>query len=430
MAKYNFDKELNRMGTSCIKWDMTQKIWGKKNLLPMWIADMDFATPKFFTDALVKRVDGGVLGYGCRPQKWYDAIKAWFKHRYNWEITDDQIGFVPGIVVGIAHALRCFTKPGDKVLIFPPVYFPFANQIAYAGCKEVDCPLVLKEGKNGEDFEIDFSLLEKRIKGCKAMILCNPHNPGGRVWTKAELQKIARICLDNKVFVISDEIHCDLSFKGHIPFATVNAKQAQNTITFHAPSKTFNCAGVGASEWVAVNREMHDKFAAYLRGGEFDGGHYDSFMPSSIFYSPKGEEWLSQALDYIKANIDYVEQFLKDNFTVDTIEFSGKKLRMSSEDKEGNAEEYAEAKISRSQLIRMIRPQASFLIFLDFRRLGLSQKELVDFVVDKAHLALNDGAMFGVGGEGFMRLNVGCPRKTMERAMTQLKAAFDKKYKL
>lgn len=430
MAKYNFDKELNRMGTSCIKWDMTQKIWGKKNLLPMWIADMDFATPKFFTDALVKRVDGGVLGYGCRPQKWYDAIKAWFKHRYNWEITDDQIGFVPGIVVGIAHALRCFTKPGDKVLIFPPVYFPFANQIAYAGCKEVDCPLVLKEGKNGEDFEIDFSLLEKRIKGCKAMILCNPHNPGGRVWTKAELQKIARICLDNKVFVISDEIHCDLSFKGHIPFATVNAKQAQNTITFHAPSKTFNCAGVGASEWVAVNREMHDKFAAYLRGGEFDGGHYDSFMPSSIFYSPKGEEWLSQALDYIKANIDYVEQFLKDNFTVDTIEFSGKKLRMSSEDKEGNAEEYAEAKISRSQLIRMIRPQASFLIFLDFRRLGLSQKELVDFVVDKAHLALNDGAMFGAGGEGFMRLNVGCPRKTMERAMTQLKAAFDKKYKL
>lgn len=418
------------MGTSCIKWDMTQKIWGKKNLLPMWIADMDFATPKFFTDALVKRVDGGVLGYGCRPQKWYDAIKAWFKHRYNWEITDDQIGFVPGIVVGIAHALRCFTKPGDKVLIFPPVYFPFANQIAYAGCKEVDCPLVLKEGKNGEDFEIDFSLLEKRIKGCKAMILCNPHNPGGRVWTKAELQKIARICLDNKVFVISDEIHCDLSFKGHIPFATVNAKQAQNTITFHAPSKTFNCAGVGASEWVAVNREMHDKFAAYLRGGEFDGGHYDSFMPSSIFYSPKGEEWLSQALDYIKGNIDYVEQFLKDNFTVDTIEFSGKKLRMSSEDKEGNAEEYAEAKISRSQLIRMIRPQASFLIFLDFRRLGLSQKELVDFVVDKAHLALNDGAMFGVGGEGFMRLNVGCPRKTMERAMTQLKAAFDKKYKL
>lgn len=430
MAKYNFDKELNRMGTNCIKWDMTQKIWGKKNLLPMWIADMDFATPKFFTDALVKRVDGGVLGYGCRPQKWYDAIKAWFKHRYNWEITDDQIGFVPGIVVGIAHALRCFTKPGDKVLIFPPVYFPFANQIAYAGCKEVDCPLVLKEGKNGEDFEIDFSLLEKRIKGCKAMILCNPHNPGGRVWTKAELQKIARICLDNKVFVISDEIHCDLSFKGHIPFATVNAKQAQNTITFHAPSKTFNCAGVGASEWVAVNREMHDKFAAYLRGGEFDGGHYDSFMPSSIFYSPKGEEWLSQALDYIKANIDYVEQFLKDNFTVDTIEFSGKKLRMSSEDKEGNAEEYAEAKISRSQLIRMIRPQASFLIFLDFRRLGLSQKELVDFVVDKAHLALNDGAMFGVGGEGFMRLNVGCPRKTIERAMTQLKAAFDKKYKL
>lgn len=430
MAKYNFDKELNRIGTSCIKWDMTPKIWGKKNLLPMWIADMDFATPKFFTDALVKRVDGGVLGYGCRPQKWYDAIRGWFKNRYGWEITDDQIGFVPGIVVGIAHALRCFTKPGDKVLIFPPVYFPFANQIAYAGCKEVDCPLVLKEGKNGEDFEIDFNLLEKKIKGCKAMILCNPHNPGGRVWTRAELQKIAKICLENKVFVISDEIHCDLSFLPHIPFATVNAKQALNTITFHAPSKTFNCAGVGASEWVAENKEIHDKFAAYLKGGEFDGGHYDSFMPSSIFYSKKGEEWLAQAMDYIKGNIDYVEKFLKDNFTVDTLEFSGKKVRMSSQDSKGKAEEYAEAKVGRLQLVRMIRPQASFLIFLDFRRLGLTQQELVDFVVDKAHLALNDGAMFGQGGEGFMRLNVGCPRKTMERAMTQLKAAFDKKYKL
>ena len=423
MTQYKFDKELNRKGTSCIKWDMTESIWGKKNLLPMWIADMDFATPKFFTDALIKRVDGGVLGYGCRPQKWYDAIIAWFKDRYGWEINKDQLGFVPGIVVGIAHALRCFTKPGDKVLIFPPVYYPFANQIAYARCKRVDCPLLLKEGKNGEDFEIDWDLFQKKIKGCKAMILCNPHNPGGRVWTRAELQKIARICLENKVFVISDEIHCDLSFKGHIPFATVNAKQAKNTITFHAPSKTFNCAGVGASEWVATDKDLHDKFAAYLRGGEFDAGHYDSFMPSSIFYSGKGKEWLSQAMEYIKGNIDYVEKFLRDNFTAQTIELSGKVIRTENE-------EFAEAKIGSKQLIKMIRPQASFLVFVDFRNLGLPQEELVDFVVDKAHLALNDGAMFGAGGEGFMRLNVGCPRKTLERAMTQLKAAFCKKYKL
>lgn len=431
MARYNFDKEINRLGTNCIKWDMTATIWGKKNLLPMWIADMDFPTPKFFTDALIKRVDGGVLGYGCRPQSWYDAIKGWFKDHYGWTVTDGQIGFVPGIVVGIAHALRCFTKPGDKVLIFPPVYFPFANQIKNAGCKEVDCPLTIVEKKDGsEDYEIDFKLLEKKIKGCKAMILCNPHNPGGRVWAKAELQKIAKLCLDNKVFVISDEIHCDLSFHKHIPFATVNAKQAQNTITFHAPSKTFNCAGVGASEWVATNQEMHDKFAAYLKGGEFDGGHYDSFMPSTIFYTKKGSEWLSQAMDYIKGNIDYVEQFLKDNFTVETLQFSGKKVRVTSEGNKGGVEEIAEAKIGKKQLVRMIRPQASFLIFLDFRNLGLSSSELQEFVVDKAHLALNDGAMFGEGGEGFMRLNVGCPRKTLERAMGQLKAAFLKKYKL
>ncbi len=410
MAKYNFDKEVCRKGTNCIKWDMTSQIWGKKNLLPMWIADMDFPTPKFFTDALVKRVDGGVLGYGCRPKAWYDAIIAWFKERYNWTIDASQIGFVPGIVVGIAHALRCFTKPGDKVLIFPPVYYPFANQIAYAGCKEVDCPLVLKENHGSEDYQIDFKDLEKKIKGCKAMILCNPHNPGGRVWSLAELKKIAKLCVENNVFVISDEIHCDLSFHPHIPFATVNAKQAENTITFHAPSKTFNCAGVGASEWVATNRQLHDKFAAYLRGGEFDGGHYDSYMPSTILYSAKGAEWLEQALDYIKANIGFVEEFLRENFTVDTLDAKGK--------------------MGRTQLIRMIRPEASFLIFLDFRKLGLTQKELVEFVVDKAHLALNDGAVFGQGGEGFMRLNIGCPRKTLKKAMNQLKYAFCKKYKL
>ncbi len=428
MAKYNFDKEVNRVGTDCIKWDSTPVIWGKKNLLPMWIADMDFPTPKFFTDKLIKRADGGVLGYGCRPQAWYDAIKAWFKERYNWVVSDDQLGFVPGIVVGLAHALRCFTKPGDKVLIFPPVYYPFAKQIAAAGCKEVDCPLVLKEGRRGEDYEIDFALLEKRIKGCKAMILCNPHNPGGRVWTKAELKRIAELCLKNNVLVLSDEIHCDLSFHRHIPFATVNAKQARNTITFHAPSKTFNCAGIGASEWVATDKAVHDRFAKYLSDGDFDGGHYDSFMPSAILYSKKGAEWLSQAMDYIASNIDFVEQFLKDNFTAETIEFSGKKIRTSSQKE--NVEEYAEAKIGKTQLIKMIRPQASFLIFLDFRRLGLSGKELVEFVVDKAHLALNDGAMFGEGGQGFMRLNVGCPRKTLEKAMKQLKAAFDRKYRL
>ena len=423
MTKYNFDKVVCRKGTDCIKWDSTPIIWGKKNLLPMWIADMDFPSPKFFADALIKRIDGGVLGYGCRPEKWYDAVINWFKENYNWKLKKENIGFVPGIVVGMAHALRCFTRPNDKVLIFPPVYPPFACQVENACCKLVNCPLEIKEDAKGETFEINWKEFEKKIKGCKAMILCNPHNPGGRVWSRAELKRIAKICLENKVFVISDEIHCDLSFEKHIPFATVDAKQALNTITFHAPSKTFNVAGVGASEWVATGKEVAKKFADYLKAGEFDFGHYDSFLPATLLYTPKGREWLNQAMEYIKGNIDYVEKFLKENFTHPTLEFTGKKVRASNE-------EFAEAKVTETQLIKMIRPKASFLIFLDFRPLGLTQKELVDFVTDGAHLALNDGATFGAGGEGFMRLNVGCPRKTLEQAMKQLKTAFNKRYKL
>ena len=425
MAKYNFDKIVNRKGTDCIKWDATPLIWGKKNLLPMWIADMDFPTPKFFTDAIIAKIKDGVIGYGCsKPQKWYDAVIYWFNERYGWKLKKEDIGFVPGIVVGIAHALRCFTKPGDKVLIFPPVYPPFKAKVDSYGTKLVNCPLDIVEKKNGEiDFEINWEDLAKKIKGCKAMILCNPHNPGGRVWSRSELKKIAELCLKNKVFVISDEIHCDLSFEKHIPFATVNAKQAENTITFHAPSKTFNCAGVGASEWIATGKATKEKFAAYMEGGDYDFGHYDSFMPAEYLYTPKGYEWLKQALEYIKGNIDYVEKFLKENFTVPSIKMTGKVVRSQSV-------EYAEAAIEETQLIRMIKPKASFLIFVDFRPLGLSCSELSDLLVNKAHLALNEGCSFGQGGECFMRLNVGCPRKVLEKAMNQLKYAFDKKYKL
>lgn len=433
MTKYNFDKPVNRKGSCCIKWDKTPLIWGKKNLLPMWIADMDFLTPKFFTDAFAAQTKNSVLGYGMRPAAWGKAVISWFEEKYGWKITEKQIGFVSGIVVGLSHALRCFTKPGDKVLIMPPVYYPFRQQIEAAGCKVVNSQLLVTEKKSAkgyitESFDIDFKDLEKKIKGCKVLILCNPHNPGGRIWSRAELKKIAEICLANNVLVLSDEIHCDLTNKKHVPFATVNAKQAANTITFHAPSKTFNCAGIGASEWIATDEKLWSKFNSYMEAGDFASGHYGAFLPAQYLYSKRGTEWLGQAMAYITDNIKFVEEFLQKNFTVETLELSGRKIK-SVNAKGLDGEQLAEAKVGRTQLVTMIKPEASFLVFMDFRRLGLTQEELVSLCVDGARLALNDGAMFGPGGDGFMRLNVGCPRSILEKALNQLKKAIEKRFK-
>ncbi len=401
---YNFDKIINRKGTCCTKWDSLEERFTRKDLISMWIADMDFKTPDFFTKALVNRIGDGVLGYGCRPNEWYESVIKWFNKRYSWKIKKENIGFVPGIVLGLCHALRCFTKPGDKVLIMPPVYFPFKNQILAAGCKVVNNKLLLveKKTKKGivERFEVDWTDFENKIKGCKMFILCNPHNPGGRVWSREELKKMADICLKNKVMVLSDEIHCDLYSKKHIPFATVNSKQALNTITFHAPSKTFNCAGMCASEWITTSKAIKDKFQSYLSAGDFDNAHCLAYYPAMLLYSDKGEEWLSQALSYIDGNIEFVTKFLRENFTID-----GK------------------------QMVSMILPEASFLVFLNFRNLKMSQKKLVDFIINDSKLALNDGSTFGPGGEGFMRLNVGCPRAVLEKALKQLLVAFKKKFK-
>lgn len=402
MAKYNFDEKIVRKGTWCTKWDSLKERFGCDSLISMWIADMDFNTPKFFTDALVKRISDGVLGYGCRPKEWYDSISNWLSAQYGWKVKTSQIGFVSGIVLGLSHALRCFTKKGDRVLITPPVYFPFKNQILAAGCKVVNSKLQLnKKTVKGEEkftLDIDWDDFEKKIATCKVFILCNPHNPGGRVWKLQELKKIAALANKYKVMVISDEIHCDLSFKKHIPFAKVDKKAAQNCITFRAPSKTFNCAGLCASEWIIENPKMFDKFQTYLRAGAFDEGHCLAFYPSSILYSDKGREWIKQVNTYIADNIKFVEDYLKKNFTVT----SNGKTR---------------------QLVSMIEPEASFLIFLNFRELKLKQSDLVDLVVGKAHLALNDGETFGPGGEGFMRLNVGCPRDVLKKALSQLKSA-------
>ncbi len=386
IMKYDFDEVIERRGTDSVKWDGVKNIWGRDDLLPMWVADMDFRTPPFVMDALRKRLEHEVLGYTFACEEWYTSICSWLSRRHGWAVTREMLTFVPGIVRGQAFALQCFTRPGDKVMVMTPVYHPFFLVTERLGREVVYSPLDLRDGQ----YRIDFTRFARDIRGCRALILCNPHNPGGRVWTVAELQQIADICRDSGTLVISDEIHADLTLAPykHHPFATVSEAAAQNSLTFMAPSKAFNMPGLGSSYAVTVNDDIRHRFQEFMEAGEFSEGHLLAYIGAAAAYT-HGEEWLAQMLGYIKGNIDFVENYLRE----------------------------------RIPSISMIRPQASYLIYIDCRRLGMKQEELVRFFADKAHLALNDGTMFGTPGEGFMRLNIGCPRSLLAKALEQLEAA-------
>lgn len=383
---YDFDELLERRGTDSVKWDGVRDVWGRDDLLPLWVADMDFRTPPFVMDALQRQLSGGVLGYTRPCADWAPAIRDWLLRRHGWQVETGWISFVPGIVRAQALALLCFTHPGDRVAVMNPVYHPFFLVTQRLEREVVFSPLVLRDGH----YHIDYARLEQDLDGCRVLILCNPHNPGGRVWTEDELRRVADICHRRGVMVLSDEIHADLTLPGyrHHPFATVSPQAAAISLTFMAPSKAFNMPGLASSYAIAVDPGIRRRFQTFLEAGEFGEGHMLAYVGCAAAYR-EGEEWLGQLLAYLQGNIDFTEQFLKERIST----------------------------------IGMIRPQASYLIFLDCRRLGLSQPELVNLFVDKARLALNDGTMFGRGGEGFMRLNVGCPRSVLRRALEQLEEA-------
>lgn len=387
--KYNFDEIVPRKHTNCLKYDNVMEIFGTEDILPMWIADMDFKTPDFIVDAIRKRLDHELLGYSYSCRRWKPAIQNWVSRRYGWDIKEEEIGFVGGIVPAISFALQCFTKPGDKVLIQPPVYHPYHHVTHDLERTLVFNPLKLVNGQ----FEVDFVEFEEKVQDCKIFLLCNPHNPGGRVWSKEELAHMCEICAKYNVLVISDEIHCDMALKGykHVPFAICCDKAKDLCITFMAASKTFNIAGLKSSYHVIPNEEIRKQYHEFLRKSELDTAHVFATGPVATAYN-EGEEWLEQMLEYVEANIDFMEQYLKDNMPK----------------------------------MGMIRPQASFLVFLDARGLGLPHDELVEFFVREAKVGMNDGAMFGEEGSGYMRMNLGCPRSVLEKALNQIKAAYDK----
>ena len=386
--KYDFDTPIERRGTDCFKWDGMVNVWGTNELLPMWVADMDFRTPPFVMEALRHRMEHEVLGYTMECPEWRPAITDWLQRRHGWQVKPEQLTFIPGIVRGQAYALLCFTSPGDKVMVMSPVYHPFFRVTQQLKREVVFSSLDLRDGR----YCIDFDRFAHDVQGCKVLILCNPHNPGGRVWTPDELRQIADICQEAGVMVISDEIHADLTLPPHrhTPFATVSPAAAAISLTFMAPSKAFNMPGLASSYAIIFNEEMHRRFHEFMEAGEFCEGHMFAYIGTVAAYR-EGAEWLDQMLAYIQGNTDYTEQFLRE----------------------------------RIPSIGMIRPQASYLIYMDCRRLNLSQEELVRLFTDKARLALNDGTMFGKEGTGFMRLNVGCPRTQLQQALEQLEQAVN-----
>ena len=389
MKHYNFDEIIDRKGTSCVKYDGLKNAYqGKENLIPLWVADMDFATPDFIVEALKKRCEHPVFGYTFDDDEYYESIQTWLDYKYHWKTEREWISYIPGIVKGIGLAVQCFTQPGDKVIIQPPVYHPFRLVPTRMGREVVYNPLKLEDGI----YKMDFEQLESLIdKDCKMLILSNPHNPGGVVWEKEALVKLAQICSAHGILVISDEIHAEMTYPQfrHHPFATVSEEAAACSVTFMAPSKTFNIAGIVSSYALVPDGRIREKFYSFLEAGELNAGTIFAFTATKAAYT-YGAEWLQQMRSYVIENVNFVDEYLKKNIPQ----------------------------------IKVYRPQASFLIWLDCRELKLTQPELVQLFEDKAGLALNDGTMFGKEGEGFMRLNIGCPRSILNQALESLKKAI------
>lgn len=390
MKTYNFDEIIDRSGSGDLKHEALLPRWGRNDLLPLWVADMDFATPDFVVDALKARLSHPIFGYTIEPADYRPTIIDWNESHHGWKIKPEWISFIPGIVKGIGFVVNVFTKPGEKVIIQPPVYHPFRMTPEDNGREVVFNPLRLREdGYYDMDFD---NLSEVCDDKCRVLILSNPHNPAGVCWSKETLQRLADFCYEHNIIVISDEIHSDMALFGnrHVPFASVSERAADISITFAAPTKTFNMAGIVSSYAVISNDDLRQRFYGWLKANELD--EPTIFAPiATIAAYQKGEEWRKQMLAYVENNVRFVEDYCREHIPG----------------------------------VRPLRPQASFLVWLNCRGLGLNHDKLLELFIDKAHLALNDGEMFGPGGEGFMRLNVGTPRSVLRQALEQLAKAVN-----
>lgn len=388
--RYDFDKVFNKENTDSVKWNFTKKILGYDDVIPMWIADMDFETVPEVKEAIIKRAAQGIYGYSETMAGYYDAIINWTEKRHQWKVEKEWLCISPGVITALNIVVKALTHPGDKVIIQSPVYYPFFNSISRNGCEILNNPLKSVEGR----YYIDFEDLEEKIKDerVKLMIICNPHNPIGRVWTKEELQKIGEICLKHDVIVVSDEIHSDLIYKGykHTPFASISKEFEQNSITCTAPSKTFNLAGLQTSNIIIPNKKLRKEYNIALENMGISRLNLFGVIGCEAAYK-YGEEWLEQLLDYIEENKNFTEKYISE-------------------------------KIPK---LKVVKAEGTYLLWIDFRELGMKGKDLKKFMMTKAKVAFNEGFIFGEGGEGFERMNIACPRSILQEALKRIEEAVN-----
>ncbi|MFW6381134.1 MAG: MalY/PatB family protein [Bacillota bacterium] len=388
--QYDFDKVIDRKNTACEKWDGLKSRFGREDILPYWVADMEFPAPPPVIKALTDRARHGIFGYNARPDSYYQSIINWMESRHSWEIKKNWITFSPGVVPALSLFIRGYTNPGDRVIIQPPVYYPFFNVVRDNGCRLARNPLIIRD----YEYRINFKQLEKLAADPRSKILlfCSPHNPVGRVWTREEIKKVGDICLKNRVVIVSDEIHQDIVYDGfrHSPLAAISEDFARNTITCTAPSKTFNLAGLKASNIIISNPELRQIYSQML--STFHLGSINSFSIVALETAyNQGRQWLDQLIQYLEGNLQFLLEYIES-------ELPG---------------------------ISAFPPEGTYLVWLDFRKLGLSRQELDNLIVEEAGIALDHGHWFGREGLGFERINIACPRSQLKKGLQQLKQAVE-----
>ena len=387
----DFDTVPNRRGTNCFKYDFAREMGMPEDVLPLWVADMGFPTAPAVLERLHALAEHGIFGYTGVKDAYFSAVHNWYAQRFSWETQRSWLVTTPGVVFAIAIAIRAFTQKGDAILIQQPVYYPFANKVTENDRQLVVNPLVLKNGR----YEMDFADMERKIVDyhVKMLLLCSPHNPVGRVWTKEELLRVGEICQKHGVLVVSDEIHADFTYAGHTHrvFASLKSEFADFTITCTAPSKTFNLAGLQNSNIFIPNRQLRHAYKKELSACGCGGTNCMGMAACQAAYEA-GADWLEQLKQYLAGNLAYIRQFLREKLPE----------------------------------IALIEPEGTYLVWLDLRKLGLTEQQQRQLIVQDAKLWLDTGTLFGQGGEGFERINIACPRTTIEQAMQRLEHAVHK----
>ena len=384
----DFNKIIDRKNTYCDKWDYLERYYGEKDMLGLWVADMDFAVPQAVSDAIRKRVEHPIYGYTETDENYYDDMIAWYKKRQNYSIEKDWIIYGPGVIPAICFLIGAFSEEGDKVIIQEPVYHPFKKSIL----SNNRVPLINNLVYDGDQYHMDLDTLEKEIdEKTKIMILCSPHNPIGRIWTEEELKAVGELCIRHNILLIADEIHGDIVLPGykHIPFASISEEFADHCVLCNAPNKTFNIAGLQGCNVIIKNPEIREKYFNYM-----DRFHLAEFTPISMAAHQAayahGEAWLEELLVYLEGNVEFTDEYLRKNLPS----------------------------------VKMVRPEATYMVWLDFNGTGLSMDEINERLIKKAKVAFNDGYMFGENGAGFQRMNIACPRQIIEQALERVVSAF------